>query len=127
MGKTEKKEIKVTADKKEKTVKKSKAPAKPSASKKLKELDPSYNLNGFKWKVEAGINAYTTDRLHKIKAPTLIMAGELDFFISPSLSEQQLAKNIEGSRFKVIKDAAHAFYEEKPDEANKILLSFLTE
>ena len=95
--------------------------------KKLKELDPSYNLNGFKWKVEAGINAYTTDRLHKIKAPTLIMAGELDFFISPSLSEQQLAKNIEGSRFKVIKDAAHAFYEEKPDEVNKVLLSFLTE
>ena len=93
---------------------------------KLKELDPSYNMKGFQWKVEAGINADTIDRLHKIKAPTLIMAGELDFFISPSLSEQQLSKNIEGSRFKVIKGAAHAFYEEKPDEVNKALLSFLT-
>ena len=97
-----------------------------AARQKLKELDPSYNMKGFQWKVEAGINADTADRLHKIKAPTLIMAGELDFFISPSLSEQQLAKNIAGSRFQVIKGAAHAFYEEKPDEVNKAILSFLT-
>ncbi len=95
------------------------------ARQKLKELDPSYNMKGFKWKVEAGISADTSDRLHMIKAPTLIMAGELDFFISPSLSEQQLAHNIVGSRFEVIKDAAHAFYEEKPEEVNKSILSFL--
>lgn len=96
-----------------------------AARQKLKELDPSYNMKGFQWKVEAGISADTSDRLHKIKAPTLIMAGELDFFISPSLSEQQLANNIAGSRFEVIKDAAHAFYEEKPEEVNKSILSFL--
>ena len=97
-----------------------------AASQKLKELEASYNIKGFQWKAEAGINADTTDRLHKIKVPTLIMAGELDFFISPSLCEQQLAKNIAGSRFEVIKDAAHAFYEEKPEEVNKSILSFLT-
>ena len=83
-------------------------------------------MKGFQWKVEAGISADTSDRLHKIKAPTLIMAGELDFFISPSLSKQQLANNIVGSRFEVIKDAAHAFFEEKPEEVNKSILSFLT-
>lgn len=93
---------------------------------KLKGLDASYNIKGFQWKVDAGITADTTGRLHKIKAPTLIMAGELDFFTSPSLSEQQLAKHIVGSRFEVIKGAAHAFFEEKPDEVNKIILSFLT-
>jgi pimeloyl-ACP methyl ester carboxylesterase len=97
-----------------------------TARQKLKDLDASYNIKGFQWKVDAGITADTTGRLHKIKVPTLIMAGELDFFTSPSLSEQQLAKHIVGSRFEVIKGAAHAFFEEKSDEVNKSILSFLT-
>jgi pimeloyl-ACP methyl ester carboxylesterase len=101
-------------------------PRLDAARQKLKELDASYNIQGFQWKVEAGINADTTDRLRQIKAPTLIMAGELDSFISPSLSEQQLAQNIVGARFEVIRGAAHAFFEEKSDEVNKSILSFLT-
>jgi len=101
-------------------------PRLDAARQKLKDLDTSYNIKGFQWKVEAGINADTTGRLHQIRVPTLIMAGELDAFISPSLSEQQLAQNIVGARFEVIKGAAHAFFEEKPDEVNKSILSFLT-
>ena len=98
-----------------------------TVSQKLKELDPTYNVKGFKLKIEAADNGDTTERLHRIKAPTLILAGELDFFISPSFSEEQLAKKIAGSRFEVIQGGAHAFYEEKPDEVNETILSFLTE
>lgn len=98
-----------------------------NARQKLRELDATYNIKGFKLKIEAADNADTTDRLHHIKAPTLILGGELDFFISPSFSEEQLGKKIAGSRFEVIKGGAHAFYEEKPDEVNKAILSFLTD
>ena len=96
-----------------------------AARQKLKELEVTYNIKGFQLKAEAGINADTSDRLDKIRVPTLVMAGELDAFIPPSLCEQQLAKNIVGSRFEVIKGAAHAFFDEKPDQVNKSIRAFL--
>jgi proline-specific peptidase len=97
-----------------------------SIRQKLEELEGTYNIKGFQWKAEAGINADTTDRLDKIKAPTLVMAGELDYFIPPSLCERQLAKCINRSRFTVIKDAAHALFDEKPEEVNKEIRAFLS-
>jgi pimeloyl-ACP methyl ester carboxylesterase len=96
-----------------------------SIRQKLDESEDTYNIKGFQWKAEAGINADTTDRLHKIKAPTLVIAGEVDYFIPPSLCEQQLVNKIKGSRFIVIKDAAHALFDEKSDEVNKEIRSFL--
>jgi len=96
------------------------------ARQKLEELEATYNIKGFQWKAEAGINADTTDRLNKIKAPTLVIAGEMDYFIPPSLCEQQLTKCVSGTRFIVIKDAAHAFFDEKPTEVNREILAFLS-
>ena len=97
-----------------------------SARQKLKEMEGKYNVKGFQWKAEAGVNADTSDRLDKIKAPTLVMAGELDYFIPPSLSEQQLVRSINGSKFVLIKEAAHAFFDEKSDEVNREILTFLS-
>ena len=97
-----------------------------SARQKLREMEDTYNVRGFQWKAEAGIDADTRDRLDKIKAPTLVMAGELDYFVPPSLSEQQLARSINRSQFVVIKDAAHAFFDEKSDEVNRELIAFLS-
>jgi len=97
-----------------------------SARQKLKEMEGTYNIKGFQWKAEAGVNADSRDRLDKIKAPTLVMAGELDYFIPPSLSEQQLVRSINGSKFVLIKGAAHAFFDEKSDEVNREILTFLS-
>ena len=97
-----------------------------SVRQKLRELEDTYNIKGFQWKAEAGVNADTSDRLDKIKAPTLVMAGELDYFIPPSLSEQQLVRSINGSKFVLIKDAAHAFFDEKSEEVNREILTFLS-
>lgn len=96
------------------------------AFQKLKEADDSYNTKGFQWKAEAGINADTADRLYKIKTPTLVMAGEWDYLVPPSLCEQQLVKHINGSHFVVIKGAAHAFFDEKPAEVNREIQAFLS-
>ena len=97
-----------------------------SIRQKLEELDETYSIEGFQWKAEAGINTDTTDRLHKIKTPTLVMAGELDYFVPPSLCERQLAECIDDSRFTIIKDAAHALFDEKPEEVNREIRAFLS-
>jgi pimeloyl-ACP methyl ester carboxylesterase len=44
--------------------------------------------------------------------------------VPPALCEQ-LARAIKGAQFKIIKGGAHAFFDEKPFEVNKILLNFL--
>ncbi|MCK5256295.1 MAG: alpha/beta hydrolase, partial [Deltaproteobacteria bacterium] len=93
---------------------------------KLKEMEDDYNIKGFQWKAEAGINADTTDRLDKIKSSTLVMAGELDCLVPPSLCEQQLVRKINGSRFVVMKGASHGFFDEKPEEVNKEIRAFLS-
>ena len=97
-----------------------------SARQKLRDMEDTYDIRGFQWKAEAGINADTRDMLDKIRAPTLVMAGELDSFISPSLSEQQLVRSINGSKFWLVKGAAHAFFDERPDEVNREILAFLS-
>ena len=71
------------------------------------------------WKVNAGIlNWYFrrgcydldfVDRLHEIKAPTLIMGGGKDW-ICPLSQSRAMHAGIKGSRLVVFKDGRHSFY-----------------
>jgi len=97
-----------------------------AAWEKLRESDATYNIRGFQWTAEAGLSADTRDRIGSIKAPTLVMAGELDCLVPPSLCAEQLVRPISGSRLVVIKDAGHLFFDEKPDEVNNEILAFLS-
>ena len=97
-----------------------------TAREKLRGMEATYNIRGFQWKAEAGINGDTRDRIGGISAPTLVMAGELDYFVPPALCEEQLVRPMSGARFVVIKGAAHAFFEEKADEVNREILDFLS-
>ena len=54
------------------------------------------------------------------------MAGELDHMAPPSLCERQLVKAISGSRLVIIKGAAHALFDEKPNEVNREIMVFLS-
>jgi pimeloyl-ACP methyl ester carboxylesterase len=54
------------------------------------------------------------------------MAGELDHMAPPSLCERQLVKAISGSRLVIIKGAAHALFDEKPNEVNREIMDFLS-
>jgi len=54
------------------------------------------------------------------------MAGELDHMAPPSLCERQLVKAISGSRLVIIKGAAHALFDEKPNEVNREIMMFLS-
>jgi pimeloyl-ACP methyl ester carboxylesterase len=96
-----------------------------AAWEKMREMDATYNIRGFQWTAEAGLSADTRDRVSRIKAPTLVMAGERDDLVPPSLCEEQLVRPIGGSRLVVIKDAGHLFFDEKPEEVNREILAFL--
>lgn len=97
-----------------------------AAWEKLRETDPTYNIRGFQWTAEAGLSADTRDRVGCIKAPTLVMAGDLDCLATPSLCEEQLVRPISGSQLVIIKDAGHLFFDEKPEEVNREILAFLS-
>lgn len=64
------------------------------------------------------------DRLHQIKAPTLVITGDNDQLIPPANSDV-LAKHIPGARLVKVPGGSHAFNFETPDVFNREILSFL--
>jgi pimeloyl-ACP methyl ester carboxylesterase len=68
---------------------------------------------------------YTLDRLARIKAPTLIVAGEFDAIKREHTA--QLAKAISGTEEVIIPGATHNAPIEKPEIVNRHMLKFLQE
>jgi pimeloyl-ACP methyl ester carboxylesterase len=66
----------------------------------------------------------TTDLLHKIKAPTLVMMGESDMTTSPKRT-RELAALIRGSKLKGFEGVGHGFWRERQEEADGLVLGFL--
>ena len=66
---------------------------------------------------------YTLNDLGRIKAPTLVMAGEFD--IVKREHSAQLAKAIPGGREFMIEGATHTVPNDKPEIVNRQILSFL--
>ncbi|MBL8800000.1 MAG: alpha/beta fold hydrolase [Planctomycetia bacterium] len=64
-------------------------------------------------------------RLAEIRMPTLVVTGERDGTIPPSL-QQLLAEGIAGARQVTIADGGHAVTADQPEAFNRILLDFLT-
>ena len=80
--------------------------------------------NGFKGQIDAIVSFDTRKRLGRIKAKTLIIEGKEDILIFPREAEA-LAKNIPGSIFRSIKDAAHCIHIENPDLFIRAVRAFL--
>jgi pimeloyl-ACP methyl ester carboxylesterase len=68
---------------------------------------------------------YSMDDLGKIKAATLVMAGEFD--VVRREHTDQLAKAISDGREDIIKDATHAMPLDEPEVVNAHILQFLDE
>lgn len=71
-----------------------------------------------------GFDAY--DRLPNISAPTLIIHGDSDRLVPPE-NGRILHERIPGSRLEILPDAAHMFFWEYPEDAAKIITSFLAQ
>ena len=66
------------------------------------------------------------DRLQKIRAPTLVLAGK-EGRIVPLELVKRLAEAIPGARLRVIEGAAHLLFIERPEEVNQTIIAFLQE
>jgi len=66
----------------------------------------------------------TTQQLHGIKAPALIMMGENDMTTSPRKT-RELASLIPGSKLKAFQGVGHGFWRERQEEADRLVLDFL--
>ena len=67
-----------------------------------------------------------TAELHRIRCPTLVLAGEEDALKPPAYS-RLIAERIPRSELRVIPAAGHAVVIERPDEVNAAVLAFLAE
>lgn len=65
-----------------------------------------------------------TTRLRNIKCPTLVIAGDNDYFIPASFSKQ-IADNIPGSIYLEVKSGGHIPFIEKPQETAALVKEFL--
>ena len=59
-----------------------------------------------------------------VKAPTLVIVGAQDMVISPGNAET-VAKCIPGAQLKIVPDAGHSVYFERPDIFNELVGEFL--
>ena len=65
-----------------------------------------------------------TTKLKNIKCPTLVIAGDNDYFI-PAFFSKMIAENIPGSIYREIKDGGHIPFVEKPAETAALVTEFL--
>jgi 3-oxoadipate enol-lactonase len=62
-------------------------------------------------------------RLGEIRCPVLVITGDEDRIMPPQNS-RLIAEGIPGAELYIVKGAGHAFYDEKPDEVNRVLTTF---
>jgi pimeloyl-ACP methyl ester carboxylesterase len=83
-----------------------------------------FGIAGLKGQFEAAMTHSTLDRLHLIKAPTLVMIGTDDRIVSPS-SAEMLASRIPGARLVKVEGGSHTLVAEKRAKFNREVLGFL--
>ncbi len=87
-------------------------------------LQYGFSLEAILGQVAAVMSHNATDRLHQIKAPTLVLTGDADRLVPPSNSDI-LAQNIPGAQLVKIPGGSHGFNFETPDLFNRTVLDFL--
>jgi pimeloyl-ACP methyl ester carboxylesterase len=65
-----------------------------------------------------------TTRLKNIKCPTLVIAGDNDYFI-PTFFSKIIAENIPGAEYREVKNGGHIPFIEKPQDTAALVTAFL--
>jgi pimeloyl-ACP methyl ester carboxylesterase len=87
-------------------------------------LQYGFSMEAILGQVEAVMGHRTTDRLHQIGVPTLVITGDADLLVSPANSDL-LARHIPGARLVKVPGGSHGFNFETPDVFNREVLDFL--
>ena len=83
-------------------------------------------VEAFQAQIDVCLVHDTADRLSKITAPTLVLAGGLDVLLPPRCG-RSVAAAIPGGTFEVMPDEAHQPFQEVPDEWNARVDAFWRE
>jgi pimeloyl-ACP methyl ester carboxylesterase len=84
------------------------------------------SVEAFQAQVDACLAHDTADRLSRIAAPTLVLAGEFDIIV-PARCGRSVAAGILNARFEVMAGEAHQPFQEVPDEFNARVDAFWRE
>ena len=87
-------------------------------------LQWGFSMEAILGQIDAVMGHRTTDRLHGITAPTLVITGDADLLIPPANSDI-LARNIPGAKLVKVPGGSHAFNFETPEIFNREVLDFL--
>jgi 3-oxoadipate enol-lactonase len=87
-------------------------------------LQYGFSLEAILGQVAAVMSHKTTDRLHQITSPTLVITGDADRLVPPANSDI-LAKHIPDARLVKVRGGSHGFNFETPEIFNQEVLNFL--
>ncbi len=87
-------------------------------------LQYGFSMEAILGQVEAVMSHKATDRLHQIKAPTLVITGDADRLIPPANSDV-IARHVPNARLVKVPGGSHGFNFETPDVFNRHVLDFL--
>jgi 3-oxoadipate enol-lactonase len=68
-----------------------------------------------------------TGQLHEVRVPTLVVVGTDDTASNHVETSTMLARRIPGATLRTIEGARHGFFQERPEETNRILMDWLTQ
>ena len=91
---------------------------------RVTRMPSGFSMEAILGQVQAVMGHRTTDRLHRIAAPTLVMTGDADLLVPPANSDV-LARHIPGARLVKVPGGSHGFNFETPDVFNRHVLDFL--
>jgi pimeloyl-ACP methyl ester carboxylesterase len=83
-----------------------------------------FSLTGFVRQGEAVRSHDTLGRLPTLACPTLVSVAEHDILVPPRFS-REIAAAVPKSELRIVDDAAHAYFWERPDVFNAMCLDFL--
>jgi pimeloyl-ACP methyl ester carboxylesterase len=92
-------------------------------TQRLAQAQPTY---AYARQAAAGLTITSEDRLARITAPTLVVAGANDLVV-PAANADLLADRIPHARVALLPGAGHLFPIEQPDRFNQTVLDFLHE
>ena len=87
-------------------------------------LEYGFSLEAILGQVQAVMSHRTTDRLHRITVPTLVLTGDADLLVPPANSDI-LARHIPGAKLITVPGGSHGFNFETPAVFNGHVLEFL--
>jgi len=87
-------------------------------------LQYGFSMEALLGQVAAVMGHRATERLHQIKARTLVITGDADLLIPPANS-RVLAENIPNAKLVTIPGGSHGFNFETPERFNREVLDFL--